>query len=174
MHGFPFNSTTHPDMPAERKIPLVRREFLLRVLPAAIVLGVTFRFIAMPIRVVGDSMEPTYSHGQLNLCWRLRYRFQPPRPQDIIVIRYAGNRILLLKRVVALAGDTVAFDNGTLVVNGNPRHEPYLRTTSDWQLEPRRVPDGHVYAVGDNRSMPMDDHTFGNVPADWIVGGPLW
>ena len=92
----------------------------------------------------------------------------------MVVIRLAGNRVLLLKRIVALAGETVAFSNGVLLVNGQPVAEPYLRSRSNWNLEPRTVDPGKVYVVGDNRGVPINRHHFGQVDQQRIVGGLLW
>ncbi len=92
----------------------------------------------------------------------------------MVAIRFAGNRVLLLKRIVALAGDTVAFNNGMLLVNGEKVQEPYIQYRADWNLEPRTVEPGKVYVVGDNRGVPMHRHHFGKVEEQRIVGGLLW
>lgn len=78
---------------------------------------------------------------------------------------------MLLKRVVALPGETVEFRNGFLYVNGNVIEEPYVHHRSDWELPPRTVAPGHVYVVGDNRGTSMARHQFGAVNMDRIIGG---
>lgn len=78
---------------------------------------------------------------------------------------------MLLKRVVALAGETVEFREGGLYVSGILIEEPYVRHRSDWQLPPRRVSPGHVYVVGDNRGTDINRHQFGEVNMNRIVGG---
>jgi signal peptidase I len=97
-----------------------------------------------------------------------------PKTGDIVTVRLAGTRVMYLKRVVALAGDTIAFVDGVLVRNGTPVDEPYVNGPCAWQLAKRTVPDGHIYVVGDNRSMPMAQHPFGSVETGRILGGPLW
>jgi signal peptidase I len=151
----------------------LNRFFLLRVLLLILTTALIFTQVLLPLRIEGQSMEPTYTNG-FNLCWRGRYLFSAPQRGDVVVIRLAGNRVLLLKRVVALAGDTVAFVQGTLVVNGQKMDEPYVRYQSDWNLEPRTVDPGKVYVVGDNRGVPMHRHHFGQVEEQRIVGGLLW
>lgn len=78
---------------------------------------------------------------------------------------------MLLKRIVALEGDTVEFLKGILYVNGKAVPEPYVHFRSDWELPPRTVSPGHVYVVGDNRGTSMARHQFGEVNVRRIVGG---
>ena len=153
--------------------PELNRFFLLRILVLILATALLFTQVLIPLRIEGQSMEPTYTNG-FNLCWRGRYLFASPQRGDVVAIRFAGNRVLLLKRIVALAGDTVAFAHGRLVVNGQQVDEPYVRFRSDWNLEPRTVEPGKVYVVGDNRGVPMHRHHFGQVDEQRIVGGLLW
>ena len=89
--------------------------------------------------------------------------------------RYAGRSVMLLKRVVALAGDTVEFREGTLLVNGKEPDAPWRALTEcDWNLPPRTVEPGNVYLLGDNRAMPMEEHVFGQMSATRLEGIPLW
>ncbi len=154
-------------------VPELNRFFLLRILVLILATVLIFTQVLIPLRIEGQSMEPTYSNG-FNLCWRGRYLFASPQRGDVVAIRFAGNRVLLLKRIVALAGDTVAFNNGMLLVNGEKVQEPYVQYRADWNLEPRTVEPGKVYVVGDNRGVPMNRHHFGQVEEQRIVGGLLW
>ncbi|WP_448873723.1 signal peptidase I [Desulfobulbus propionicus] len=154
-------------------LPELNRFFLLRVLALILATVLIFTQVLLPLRIEGQSMEPTYTNG-FNFCWRGRYLFASPQRGDVVVIRFAGHRVLLLKRIVALAGDTVAFAHGVLLVNGRPVNEPYVRFRADWNLEPRTVEPGKVYVVGDNRGVPMNRHHFGQVEQQRIVGGLLW
>ena len=119
-------------------------------------------------------MEPTYHNGGINFCWRLQYLFSEPQRGDIVLVRLAGSRVMLLKRVVAVEGEEVAFHNGKLVVDGTEINEPYVQYPCDWELSPRQVAQGNVYVVGDNRSEPLERHYFGQVSLERIVGGALW
>ncbi len=119
-------------------------------------------------------MEPTYHDGSINFTWRLHYLLNEPERYDIVTVRFAGKKVMLLKRVVALAGETVEFKNGKLLVNGKKIEEPYVRYPCNWDLEPRLVEEGNVYLVGDNRNMPLKQHTFGQTSIKRIMGVPLW
>lgn len=119
-------------------------------------------------------MEPTYRDGGFNFCFRWRYLFTEPKHGDVVVLRLAGTKILLLKRVVALSGETVAFKDGVLWLEGKQYHEPYISSAGNWNLEPRKVGREKVYVVGDNRTVPIDQHHFGQVERKRIIGGVLW
>ncbi len=78
---------------------------------------------------------------------------------------------VVVKRVVAVAGDRVGERNGRLTVNGVLVDEPYLAEgTRTEQLEPMTVPDEHVYVLGDNRPSTLDSRQYGPVPYDDIEG----
>jgi signal peptidase I len=155
-------------------LPECNRFFFLRLLTVALATVLLFTQVLIPLKIQGQSMEPTYLDGSFNLCWRGRYLFSAPQRGDVVAIRFAGRQVMLLKRVVALAGDTVAFRDGVLVVNGQPVAEPYVRMRSNWNLESRSVEPGKVYVVGDNRSVPIERHHFGQVEQERIMGGVVW
>lgn len=151
-----------------------RRKYFLRVLIVAVVSFFLFKYLCMPVFIKGNSMAPTYSDGTFNFCWRGAYWFSKPCRGDVVAIRFAGEKIMLLKRIVGLSGESVEFKKGKLFINGIMLDEPYQKERCGWELPPRKVEEGHVYVVGDNRSMSMDEHKFGQVSASRIAGRPLW
>lgn len=155
-------------------LPRTDRRFLLRLIIVAVCAYVLFKFVLIPFQVRGRSMAPTYENGDINFGLTPRYAFDAPERHDIVLVRMAGTEVMLLKRIVGLAGETVAFENGTLMVDGRPLAEPYTVGKCDWQLPPRTVKAGHVYVVGDNRRVSMDRHYFGQTPISRIAGAPLW
>ena len=155
-------------------LPNLTRAFFLRMLVVAATATLLFSQVFIPLRIQGQSMEPTYHDGGFNFCWRWRYLFSQPAHGDVVVIRFAGPRVMLLKRIVALAGETVEFRQGALFVNGRKVEEPYVKTASDWQLPSRRVEPGKVYVVGDNRGVSVNRHHFGQVHQQRIIGGLVW
>ena len=154
--------------------PSITRGFLIRVALVAFGAYLVFGYLLIPIRIEGSSMEPTYHHGDFNFCWTLCHLFSAPNRHDVVALRFAGPRVMLLKRIVALEGERVEFRNGRLWINGQEREEPYVRYPCDWNLSSRRVEKECVYVVGDNRSMPMEQHHFGQASLKRIVGVPLW
>ena len=154
--------------------PKLTRGFLIRLAVVASAVYIICKFVMLPVVIDGESMLPTYSAHGFNFCNRLAYRWSRPKRGDIVILRYGGTRFMLLKRVIAFAGETVAFEKGVCIVDGNPLDEPYVKLGCDWDLPPKKVNHGHVYVMGDNRSVPAEAHVGGEIAAARIVGRPLW
>lgn len=154
--------------------PSLTPAFLIRVVCVGLFAYLIFGHVLIPFRIKGVSMKPTYQNGEVNFCWRFRYLFSKPQRGDVVVVRLAGQKVMLLKRVVALEGDEVQFRNGKLLINGKEIDEPYLRYPSNWNLPSRQVESNSVYVVGDNRDGPIQNHFFGQTSIVRILGGPLW
>jgi signal peptidase I len=81
---------------------------------------------------------------------------------------------MFMKRIVGLPGETVAFTNGHLLINGTALDEPYVKGPCDWNRAPVTDSPNQYFVVGDNRSMPRDDHVFGRAEKEQIVGKALF
>jgi signal peptidase I len=154
--------------------PQLTRRFLLRATLVGLGSYAFFGFMLTPGWIRGASMEPTYHDGRLVFCFRLRYRWTPPRPGDIVMVRFSGHSVMLLKRVVAVEGQTVEIRDGILHIDGEARPEPYVKYRNGWDLPPRTVRRGHIYVIGDNRGMSQAEHVFGQTPLSRVEGAPLW
>ncbi len=153
------------------------RTTLVRLAITLVLVFVGFRMSIQPIRVQGISMQPTYRDGQRRFLNKLAYQFAPPQRGDVIGIQEAGKQVLLLKRVIALPGERLRIVQGTVLINGEPLEEPYLQPPTNgvqnparWNVEEVQLQDGDHYVIGDNRSMRRDDHYFGIVSQNRIVG----
>src|ERR687897_464946 len=103
-------------------------EFLI-ILAVAFVLvfGFVRPFVLEAFRIPSESMVPTLLVGDRVFVNKFIYRFTEPERGDVVVFESVnGGEEDLIKRVVAVAGDSVAVRNGTLLVNGEAREEPYL------------------------------------------------
>ena len=154
--------------------PQITKRYLLRVAVVAIIAFIIFKFVFIPFRIQGESMAPTYVTGSFNFCFALRYLFPKPAPSDIVLVQMAEQNVMLLKRIVATAGQSVEFKEGQLFVDGKKINEPYVSGQSDWNIPLTVVKPGHVYVVGDNRGMPAKGHAFGQTSLKRIAGTPLW
>lgn len=131
---------------------------------------VIFKTALLPVRVTGISMLPTYRDGRVNFVNRLAYRSRPPQRGDVVGVRFAGPSIMLLKRVVGLPGEHIGFSGGFVTVEGKRLDEPYVLQPSKWEREPVELAPDEYFVVGDNRTMPMRDHTFGITKRERILG----
>jgi signal peptidase I len=147
---------------------------LLRILLLVLVTVVTFKFVLIPVRVTGISMEPTYHNHSINFINRLSYLRSEPRHGDVVGIRYAGDHVMLLKRIVGTPGETISYSGGYVHINGVRQEEPYLKKFTDWEMDGKTLGPDEYYVVGDNRSMPRELHEEG-VAMRWrIVGKAVW
>lgn len=167
--------TSTSDSPLKRFfLPRLSRKFFLRLGILALSAWCFFSTVCIPAYVSGDSMLPTFHTGQLLFCWTPAFRNKPPNYGAIVMIAYSGQNVMLLKRVLAVAGETVEFQNGQLLLNGMAVLEPWQQGMScDWNRPPEVVKPGYVFVVGDNRTMPMSEHLHGQVALSDIVGRPV-
>jgi len=147
-----------------------RRSVLVVV--AVLCLGMLLlRFVAEPMRVSSDSMEPTYGSGDEVLVEKLGARGRQPDRGDVVVVRAPDTGELVIKRVAALGGQTVGIANGVLKVDGEAVPEPYVdRIVPGTYFGPVRVPEGTVFVLGDHRLGSVDSRAFGPVPLSAILG----
>ena len=142
-----------------RAIAIGRRpERTVRRLVLIVGLGVVaillFTFVFRPIQINGPSMYPTFHTGQLNLLNRYAYLWHEPQRGDVVGIRYSGDHTMLVKRVVGLPGETIAFTRQGVLINGQHLDEPYLKQPPGGSApETRHLGPDEYYVAGDNRSM---------------------
>jgi signal peptidase I len=170
-----MGANTEPERPPSwlQRVLIGRnpRRTLVRALVLAVICFVTFKFVLVPVRVEGGSMLPTYKDRSIHLVYRLAYLFHEPRRGDVVAIGLlAGEHVMYMKRVIGLSGETVAFHQGRLYINGNPIEERYLKLPSNWEHEPKQVGPDEYYVVGDNREMSWEGHEQGRAARKYIVG----
>ena len=137
---------------------------------AAAVIVLICNFVFPLFRVTGSSMEPTLSKGQTVLC----NKSADIKKGDIIAFYH--NKKVLIKRVIAMSGDTVnILDDGTVELNGKKLEEPYIRKASSGECDitfPLTVPEDRYFVMGDEREVSVDSRTtaVGCVAEENIIG----
>jgi signal peptidase I len=122
-----------------------------------------------------ESMAPTIRVGDRVA---LRPLAGDPQRGHIVIFRLpslpdgptGGPEESMIKRVVALPGETVEFRAGRLLVNGEVLDEPYLEEPALGDFPPRTIPDGAFWVMGDNRNRSSDSRVFGPVGRSDIYG----
>lgn len=153
-------------------------EFLLILLVAfALVFGFVRPFVVEAFYIPSGSMIPTLEIGDRVLVNKFIYRFQSPERGDVVVFESVepnqdGSRDDLIKRVVAVEGDEIAVRDGELSINGEIQNEPYVNEEFPDAsfFGPTVIPEGRIFAMGDNRSNSRDSRFFGPVPVENIEG----
>ena len=81
-------------------------------------------------------------------------------------------KILYVKRVIGVGGDTVEVKDGELFVNGTLQSEPYIKEVTGGDFGPYKVPEGCYFMMGDNRNRSLDARYWENkfVKEDAILG----
>jgi signal peptidase I len=128
-------------------------------------------FVVEPFKIPSESMAPTLKPGDQALVEKIAGREAPHRG-DLVAFHEPKTGEVLLKRVVAVGGDTVGLEDGILVVNRHVVREPYANTKSQDSVYfgPVRVPRGSVFVMGDNRGVSEDSRDFGAVPTRDVIG----
>jgi signal peptidase I len=135
-------------------------------------IGMAF-FLRIP-QVTGPSMLPRVQPGELVLINTLAYRFGPIRRGDIVAFAHdEATAQTFLKRVVALPGDRVRIDRGTLIVNDRPVAEPYVSFPDRRSIAAVTVPPHGLYVLGDNRAESEDSRVWGTIDEDAVIGKAL-
>lgn len=144
---------------------------LVMFLVFVLMFGVARPFVAEVFRIPSESMSPTLQVGDSVLALKFAYRLEAPERGDLALFEGPEGEIAI-KRVVGLPGDKISVYDGVLRVNGEVRSESYVnyKLTDSTFFGPERVPAGHVFVMGDNRSNSLDSRTFGPVPEEDLLG----
>jgi len=108
--------------------------------------------------VIGHSMDNTLFDGERLLVNRHIYRNNTPERGDIVIVERNDLSIqYLVKRVIAVEGDSLEIKNNVVYLNDEPLVEDYILEdmfTDD--LEKIVIPEGKIFVMGDNRNNSMD------------------
>ena len=160
-------------------------ELLLIILAAFILTGLLRTFVMDNYQIPTGSMEPTIEINDRVFAEKITYRFSTPKPGDIVTFHdpIVEGRVLI-KRCIAVGGQTVDLIDGKVVVNGVVLNEDVythgLPSNPLTQMKgvsfdyPFVVPEGTIWVMGDNRTNSLDSRYFGPISEDELIGRALF
>ena len=143
----------------------------LLVSAAASVFIITFLY--QPVRVEGPSMLPRLEDQDRLFINKFVYKFTSIERGDVVVFRYPRDpEKSYIKRVIALPGDRLRIDHGTVWLNGQPLRESYVpeEFRDSRSMAEMVVPEDAFFMMGDHRSISSDSREFGSVERSLIYG----
>jgi signal peptidase I len=139
-------------------------------------------FVLAHFVVDGTSMFSTLHDDDRVFVNKLSYRLHDPNRGDVVVLHQdagEGRGISdrdLIKRVVALPGETIEVRSCRVLIDGQQLEEPYLDPevvtpgNCGGDLAPITIPEEHVFVMGDNRGGSQDSRALGPIEEDDLVG----
>lgn len=149
-------------------------------------------FVCQVYKVDGSSMYPTLVDKEKMFTTKYDYRFGEMEREDIVILRVnmeESGRINLVKRVIAVEGDTIELKDGVLYINGEEKEEPYLEDSrkeaeKNYPNQPFNedipkltIPKDQIFVMGDNRPGSSDSRYFGFVNEEMVkakVKAVIW
>jgi signal peptidase I len=179
----------------ERVIPnRSLREWVDALVFAVVIAAIVRTFIIAPFKIPSGSMIPTIDVGDHIFATMFSYGIpvpftdtkidpSPVHRGDIVIFPYPEDpSVDYIKRVIGLGGETVEMKGEQVYINGQPLNEPYayydphvlrarqLAGQPPTHFGPVRVPEGHLFMMGDNRFNSSDSRYWGFVDEKTVKG----
>ena len=172
------------------------KELPVLIVMALVVAVLIKTFLVQAFFIPSASMHDTLLEGDRVMVNKLAFRFGEPGRGNVIVfdspleesthggnifgatLRNVGESLgistpdtALIKRVIAIGGDTVEIRDNRVLINGTAIDEPYLpQGVSMPDFGPLEIPTDHVFVMGDNRNHSEDGRRFGPIHKSSIIG----
>jgi len=173
-----------------RKRKSTVREWVESIIIAFVLAMIIRTFLVQAFKIPTGSMRPTLLEGDLILVNKFIYgakipfvdvslpAARQPRRGDVVVFIYPENpKKDFIKRLVAVEGETVEIENGTIFINGQPLldtvfSQRYYYNRGEFGQEGQKiiVPKNSIFVLGDNSASSQDSRFWGFVPRKNILG----
>ncbi len=176
------------DIDSERPRTRLRSllEWLIVIVCAFALAALMQVFLLQAFSIPSSSMEPTLTVGNRVIVYKMGYRFHDVNRGDVVVFSNpdgSPDADELIKRVIAVGGETFELRDGRVRINGLLLDEPYLgQQGNSFPKQPMQgclnepapdrcvVPEGRLLVLGDNREASRDGRYFGTIDEDTVVG----
>ncbi len=166
-----------PDKPTSLRSTIL--EFVVIIIVALAMAWALTTFVVKPYRIPSGSMLETIQLEDRVLSEKISYYFGEPSQGDIVTfVDPEDSSRVLIKRVIATAGQTVELKDGIVYVDGQALQEDaYTLGKPSYELDsiedvtyPYTVPEGKIWVMGDNRTDSADSRYFGAVDVSSVTG----
>jgi signal peptidase I len=176
--------STTPDPGRRHRRGRMLAEMAIMILAAVLLAGLARTFAFQTFYIPTTSMVPTLAVGDRILVQKAFFSPRDLHEGDIVVFSHppldhcSGAGDDLVKRVIALPGQTIYSSGDSIYVNGKLLVEAYLPSSDPLgppipnatSQHPYRVPPGEFYVMGDNRAVSCDSRYWGPISGSSIVG----
>jgi signal peptidase I len=151
-------------------------EWAAVIVGALVVALLVKTFLFQAFSIPSGSMQPTLRPGDRVMVNKLSYRFGDIERGHLIVFERPPSMPELatkdlIKRVIALPGESVEARDGVVHIDGAALDEPYLPEGTRTENLPRQtIPEGHYLVLGDNRGSSQDGRAFGPIAEELVIG----
>lgn len=172
------------------------KELPILIIVALVIAVLIKTFLVQAFFIPSGSMNDTLLEGDRVMVNKLAYRFGDPARGQVVVfdspmepdvdgetifgalVRHVAESLglsspdsALIKRIIAVGGETIEIRGNRVLIDGTAIDEPYLKEGSFMaDFGPLTVPEGQVFVMGDNRSSSSDSRVFGPIAEGEIVG----
>lgn len=149
--------------------------------------------VAEPRYIPSGSMLPTLQLQDRLLVEKVSLNFNPPQRGEILVFEHPDRPVPhgfmaglahwqgfgvytpLIKRVVGLPGEVLEVHQGKVLINGKALDESaYQIKPPHYEFGPIKIPDDHLFMMGDNRNNSADSHVWGPLPIKNVRGKAIF
>lgn len=131
-------------------------------------------FVMDVLIVDGISMYPTLNETKSNdrvIVNKIKQFTNSYKRGDIIIAKPNDENKFIIKRIIGLPNDLIEIKNGKVYVNNNLLDESYLKVEGKTYPSIKiKVPENHLYILGDNRLHSADSRQYGAIPFENIIG----
>ena len=151
----------------------------ITILVCLIIAKLFTTFVIRSVEVEGHSMSTTLSDGDKALTDALFYKFTGIDRFDIVIVKLESGKLKgeeIVKRVIALPGETIEYKEGVLYINDDVVEENFIDDVVKeltGTITKKTLGDDEYFVMGDNRGNSSDSRYFGSVKKSEIKGKGL-
>ncbi len=142
----------------------ILKDIIPYIIIILVVVGIR-TYIFTPIKVNGTSMSPTLLPNELMILNKIGKnnlnRF------DIVVVK--EEKKYIIKRIIALPGESVAYIDGKLYINEKVVKDDYSKSRTN-DFNEIKLANDEYFVMGDNRSVSSDSRYIGPIKKEQIIG----